>query len=152
DALSSPFTYQGQLQKSGVPVSATCTFQFTLFDAPSGGSPLGTLTPSVVVTNGVFSVPLDFGAGPFNGAVRFLQVAVSCPGDTGFPILNQSQLQQLTAAPYALFAAGAASANNLACSGCVGTTNLADGSVTDPKVANGISYSKLSGAPSALPP
>src|SRR5258706_351931 len=34
----------------------------------------------------------------------------------------------------------------------VGTTEMADGSVVDAKVANGISYSKLSGAPSSLPP
>ncbi len=34
----------------------------------------------------------------------------------------------------------------------VGTAQLADNSVTDVKVANGISYSKLSGAPTSLPP
>ncbi|MBL7976446.1 MAG: hypothetical protein JNJ85_16120, partial [Candidatus Kapabacteria bacterium] len=34
----------------------------------------------------------------------------------------------------------------------VTTSKLADGSVTDAKVANGISYSKLTGAPTALPP
>ena len=34
----------------------------------------------------------------------------------------------------------------------VGTTQLADAAVTDQKVANGIAYSKLSGAPTALPP
>jgi hypothetical protein len=32
------------------------------------------------------------------------------------------------------------------------TADLTDGSVTDAKVANGISYSKLSGAPTSLPP
>jgi hypothetical protein len=34
----------------------------------------------------------------------------------------------------------------------VGAGQLADGSVTDSKVANGIAYSKLSGAPASLPP
>src|SRR5262249_28977196 len=120
-ALSTPFTYQGQLQKFGGPVNATCSFQFTLFDAPAGGSSLGALTLSVAVTDGLFSVPLDFGGGPFNGADRFLQVAVNCPGDSDFTVLNQNQRQQLTASPYALFSAAAGSANNLACSGCVGT-------------------------------
>jgi Repeat of unknown function (DUF5907) len=36
--------------------------------------------------------------------------------------------------------------------GVVGTPELADGAVTDAKVASGIAYAKLSGAPSALPP
>jgi len=34
----------------------------------------------------------------------------------------------------------------------VGTAQLADGAVTDPKVASGIAYAKLSGAPTSLPP
>ena len=34
----------------------------------------------------------------------------------------------------------------------VGTVQLADNAVTNPKVANGIAYSKLTGAPTALPP
>ncbi len=36
--------------------------------------------------------------------------------------------------------------------GSISTTKLADGAVTDAKVANGISYSKLTGAPTSLPP
>ena len=36
--------------------------------------------------------------------------------------------------------------------GQVGTNDLADAAVTDQKVANGIAYSKLAGAPTALPP
>ena len=36
-ALSTAFTYQGQLQHSGTPANDTCDFQFTLFDAVSCG-------------------------------------------------------------------------------------------------------------------
>jgi len=36
--------------------------------------------------------------------------------------------------------------------GGVGTTQLADGAVTDAKIASGIAYSKLAGVPAALPP
>ena len=48
-------------------------------------------------------------------------------------------------------AAGAVAASEIA-DGAVGNGELADGAVTDAKVASGIAYSKLSGAPTALPP
>ena len=32
-ALGTPFTYQGNLKKSGQPVNTTCSFQFSLWDA-----------------------------------------------------------------------------------------------------------------------
>jgi len=113
DALSNAFTYQGQLQRLGSPVNATCTFQFQLWDAASGGSQiLPTLTPAVPITNGLFTVSLDFGSAPFGGSDRFLQIAVQCPSDGGFTVLNQTQRQQLTASPYALFAGAASVAHD----------------------------------------
>ncbi len=60
-----------------------------------------------------------------------------------------SPRQQLTATPCALYAV---TAGGLTCNGCVSGTNLAAGSVTNQQVASGIAYSKLSGAPTALPP
>ena len=36
--LGTTFTYQGRLTDANSPVSATCDFQFSLFDAASGGS------------------------------------------------------------------------------------------------------------------
>ena len=74
--VGTAFTYQGQLQQSGAPTNGSCDFQFSLWDAlgsgapPTGGSQIGsTQTKSAVnVTNGVFTLPLDFGAAAFSSA------------------------------------------------------------------------------------
>jgi len=106
-AMGTAFTYQGQLRKSGAPVGAptpvTCNFQFSLFDAASGGAQIGaTQTKSgVSVSNGLFTIPdLDFGSGAFNGEARWLAISVQCSGDSGYTAL--SPRQALTPAPYAL--------------------------------------------------
>ncbi|WP_162015840.1 hypothetical protein [Chloroflexus aurantiacus] len=100
--LGTAFTYQGQLQKNGSPYNGTCSFQFSLWDAVSGGAQVGsTLTQTgVTVSNGLFTVTLDFGTGVFTGDVRWLQIAVQCSGDSGYTTL--SPRHALTAAPYAL--------------------------------------------------
>jgi hypothetical protein len=101
--MGTAFTYQGQLRKSGAPVTGSCNFQFRLFDAASGGAQIGaTQTKSgVSVSNGLFTIPdLDFGSGAFNGEARWLAIDVQCPGDSGYTAL--SPRQGLTPAPYAL--------------------------------------------------
>jgi len=100
--VGTAFTYQGQLKSGGNPVNGTCDFQFTLYDAASGGTSLGTQTKTgVSVTNGLFTIPdLDFGAGAFQGDARWLQIEVKCAGDPSYTTLTPRQA--LTAAPYAL--------------------------------------------------
>ncbi len=105
--LGTAFTYQGQLRKNGSPYNGTCNFQFSLWDAVSGGAQIGsTLTQTgVTVSNGLFTVTLDFGTGVFTGDARWLQIAVQCSGDSGYTTL--SPRQALTATPYAQYALGA---------------------------------------------
>jgi hypothetical protein len=77
-ALGTGFTYQGQLEQSGAPANGACDLQFNLFDAPSSGNPVGTtqtVTP-VSVTDGLFTVSLDFGGSAFDGNDSWLQIAV----------------------------------------------------------------------------
>ncbi|MFP4346613.1 MAG: hypothetical protein ACLFU8_18160 [Anaerolineales bacterium] len=100
--LGTAFTYQGQLKMEDEPVNATCELAFRLYDAAIAGSQVGTaLTETVVVSDGLFTQPLDFGADAFSGDARWLDIAVLCPGDTGFTDLGR---QALTAAPYAHYA------------------------------------------------
>jgi hypothetical protein len=101
-ALGTAFTYQGQLKSGGNPVNGTCDFQFGLWDAATGGTQIGTTQTKtgVSVSNGLFTVQLDFGANAFQGDARWLQIAVQCAGDTSPTTLFPRQ--SLTPAPYAL--------------------------------------------------
>ena len=103
--LGTGFTYQGQLKQNGQPFTGSINMAFTLWDAPGSGNPpsggnlVGPVADPapVTVTNGLFTQQLDFGD-VFNGDRRWLQINVG--GTTLAP------RQELTAAPYALFAAG----------------------------------------------
>ena len=105
--ISSTFTYQGQLNLSGSAVSGPCDFQFSLWDAADVGTQIGlTQTLSAVnVANGLFTVPLNFGATVFNGDARWLSIAVRCPAGSG-AYAPLSPRQAVTPAPYAAYSSG----------------------------------------------
>ncbi len=155
-ALSTAFTYQGQLLFNGNPFTGICPdLEFSLWDAPGSGSPpsggnrIGQtfVVPDTMVTNGVFTVQIDFGAPAFDGNDRWLQIGVNCAG----PATILSPRQQLTATPYALYAASASSAGDVTCSGCVSTGDLANGAVTATKIASGaIQQSNLAFTPGSM--
>ncbi|MBI4718827.1 MAG: hypothetical protein HY763_13555 [Planctomycetes bacterium] len=90
------FTYQGQLKQAGLPVNGTVNLEFSLWDADAGGNLVaGPLSrPNTQVTDGLFSVLLDFPPAVFNGARRWLEVTVD-----GTPM---SPRQELTGVPYAI--------------------------------------------------
>jgi hypothetical protein len=109
--LGSEFTYQGRLEQNGVPVTGSSTLRFSLWDASSGGTQIGTsqLLAGVPVADGLFTVMLDgaaqFGAAAWNGDARWLQVEVCTdPACASSTVL--SPRQAVTAAPYARHAAG----------------------------------------------
>jgi hypothetical protein len=96
------FTYQGKLEDESGPVSASCDMEFRLYSHATNPSQVGsTIAATVPISNGLFTVELDFGTSAFDGEGRWLGIQVSCPGDSGFTDLGR---QELTAAPYALYA------------------------------------------------
>jgi hypothetical protein len=102
-AQGTAFTYQGRLNDGTNPANGSYDLRFTVYDAVTGGSAVGgplTNTPTAV-SNGVFSVVLDFGA-VFPGANRWLEIAARTNGGGSFSLL--SPRQPLTAAPYAVTA------------------------------------------------
>lgn len=102
-AQGTAFTYQGRLNDGATPANGSYDLTFALFDVPAGGSPLaGPLTNSpVVVSNGLLTVTLDFGAN-FQGADRWLDIGVRTNGGGAFTALIPRQ--QITATPYAITA------------------------------------------------
>ena len=103
-AQGTAFTYQGQLQNTNGPVHGTYNFTFSLFATNINGTAIaGPATDNgVVITNGLFTVTLDFGASYWNGQTNWLQIAVETNGAATFT--NLSPRQQLTPTPYAIFA------------------------------------------------
>jgi len=95
-AVGTSFTYQGQLSVDGAPADGVCTLQFALFAAANGGSAFATAGPlAVTIDEGLFSVPLDFGA-VFAGAERWLEISAACPGNATQVLAPR---QPITAAP-----------------------------------------------------
>jgi hypothetical protein len=125
-AQGTAFTYQGRLESGGAPANGSYDLQFALYDAASGGSQVGAILTktATAVSNGLFTVTLDFGAGAFTGADRWLEIAVRPSGGGAFTTL--SPRQKLTATPYAMVSAnlsGTLAASQL--SGTIPSANLA---------------------------
>jgi len=90
------FTYQGSLNDNGSPADGVYDLQFSLWDDESIGTQIG-LTQSVLaatVSDGLFTLDLDFGADALAGNERWLQVTVE-----GVPLVPR---QRLTATPFAV--------------------------------------------------
>lgn len=101
-AQTTEFTYQGKLNDGATAANANYDFEFKLYDAGSGGALLGTRAVSgVLVSNGTFTVRLDFPAASFNGGERFLEIGVKPAGSAaGYTTL--APRQKITSAPYSI--------------------------------------------------
>ncbi len=129
-AQGTAFTYQSRLNDGGAPANGSYDLQFMLYDASAGGSQAGpALTNSATaVSNGLFTVTLDFGAGVFTGTNYWLDVSVRTNGASAFTEL--SPRQELTPVPYAIFAN---TSSNL--SGTVSVAQL-NGTLTNGQLAH----------------
>src|SRR5215471_11202890 len=106
-AQGTAFSYQGRLNTNGTPATGNFDLRFTIYDSTNlpGTIIAGPLTNSTVgVTNGLFTVQLDFGSSPFSGAARWLDIAVRSNSSAAFSVL--SPRQPLSPIPYAITAEG----------------------------------------------
>lgn len=94
-AQGTAFTYQGQLKEAGVPAAGNYDMVFRVFDAEAGGTQYGSDFPvaGVTVADGLFTVPIDFGAGVFTGVPLWLEIEVNA--------VVLAPRQSLAATPYA---------------------------------------------------
>lgn len=136
-AQSTAFTYQGQLNKAGAPANGVFNLRLALYDSLTNASGLvaGPVTNSAVaVSNGLFVTTVDFGAGVFTGADRWLEIGVSPGGTTSFTTLVPRQ--KLAPTPYALFASSASNLSgtlnfsSLSATAQTAITNIAQGVVS----------------------
>jgi hypothetical protein len=100
-AQTTEFTYQGRLLDSSLPPTANYDFGFSLWDSLANGTQQGTTQTitGVAVTNGIFTVRLNFGD-QFTGAARFIQIEVRPAGGGAYTTL--APRQSITSGPYAI--------------------------------------------------
>src|SRR4030095_13910534 len=81
-AQGTAFTYQGHLVQAGNPANGLYEMQFALYDALTNGNLVGTpvTVAPVMISNGLFTVWLDFGSNAFMGAPRWLEITVNLFG------------------------------------------------------------------------
>ena len=114
-AQGTAFTYQGRLTENGSPANGDYDLQFVLFSALTVGNPVGptnTVAP-VPVSNGLFTVTLDFGSVVFDGSARWLEIALRTNGSAG-AYTPLAPRQPVTPAPYAIHAFNAGLLNGQA--------------------------------------
>ncbi len=150
-AQTSVFTYQGKLTDGGTPANGNYDLQFALWDSASAGMQIGSTqtVSSVAVSNGIFTVTLDFGAGAFPGASRFLEIGARASGGGSFTTL--APRQQITSTPYGIRSASAAAADNatqlggIAASGFIQNSTALQASTNFNISGNGTAGGTLSG-------
>ncbi len=134
------FTYQGQLRHNGAAVNGLCDFLFSLWDSASGGVQQGTtqMYPDVSVTDGLFTVSIDFALPVFNGNARWLDIAVRCPAGSG-TYTALSPRQALTPAPMALALPGLYTTQNITSPNIIGgySGNLIDHGTVGATISGG---------------
>jgi trimeric autotransporter adhesin len=141
-------SYQGRLLDHDSPAAGDYDLQFSLFDAREAGNPVGRMVTqeNVAVTNGLFTVWLDFGEDAFGAAPCWIQIDVRphLEGATYTPLVPR---QEVGAAPRALSAQSAERAF-LALSvtpGVVTSEGIADSAVTIGKIASGQVVTSVNG-------
>ena len=121
-AQTTAFTYQGKLADNGADVNGLYDFTMTLWDAGTNGTQIGPTLNLVnrQVTDGIFTLTLNFGPGVFTGQFRFLEISLKPSGSSDPPtVLSPRQL--VVSAPYAIKSLGSISADSLsvACANCI---------------------------------
>lgn len=138
-AQGTAFIYQGQLQNDGAPASGSYNLTFALYNDATGGAVVaGPVTKSAVaVTNGLFTVTLDFGSGPWNGQNNWLQIAVET-NSAAATFTSLMPRQPIAPVPYAIYAESGGTATALA-------SGTALGSGSGNSIASGVSDAFIGG-------
>lgn len=104
DTMGLGFTYQGELVENGLPVNDTVDLQFRLYSNSTTLVQLGqTVTHSgMAITDGRFTVELDFLTGNLGAKPRWLEIAVQGSGDPSY--ITLAPRQRIAGTPVAAYA------------------------------------------------
>jgi len=142
-ALGTAFTYQGRLDDTGQCADGYYAFQFSLWDQQApGGTKLfdnTTDTSEVLVTNGLFTVTLDFGPAAFTGNTYYLDTMVHTNTFPTFTDLSPRLLIMPT--PYAIYA----ETSGGVAPGSITGTDIASSTITTGNIASGQVVKSLNG-------
>jgi hypothetical protein len=129
-AQDTAFTYQGRLLESGGPAHGEYAMRFNLYSTETGGAPTGdpVEVDAVPVSEGLFTLRLDWGATVFENPDLWLEIEVRTNSAEAAYVLL-SPRQKLTPTPRALVAGHATVAAQ--------ATAVASGAVTGDAVATG---------------
>lgn len=106
-AQTTEFSYQGFVTDNNAAANGNYDLEFRLFTVETGGTVVGTqIRLNVPVTNGIFSVALDFGS--FPNSDRYLEIGVKPAGGGSFTYL--APRSKVLSTPYATNAINAQSA------------------------------------------
>jgi Chaperone of endosialidase len=122
-AQGTAFTYQGQLQNNGGPANGLYDMTFNLYETNSGGSAVAgpDTIAAVGVTNGEFTVEIEFYEVWLNASTYWLDIQVRPSGTGAFTEL--APRQQVTPTPYAVYSEWANNAEHVPANS-IGTINL----------------------------
>ena len=103
-AQGTAFSYQGRLNAGGTPATGVYDLRFAVFNAVTNGTQISyyQTNTAVAVSNGLFGITLDFGAGVFTGTNYWLDIGVRTNGGASFTALFPRQ--PVLPVPYAIFA------------------------------------------------
>jgi trimeric autotransporter adhesin len=146
DPSPSALTYQGRLVENGTPVNGLYNLRCRLYAEAENGAAYGQVDALTVVSNGLFTVTLDWGSNVLLNNYRWLEIGVmDFMLGTGFTTLQPRQY--LGTAPYAFNAEHAAQADTAfsVTSLSVRNADLQDGAVTARKIHEGQVVKSLNG-------
>ena len=147
--LGTAFTYQGRLTDGGVLANGQYDFWFKLYTDPITGTQVGSTASftALPVSNGLFTVTLDFGA--FTGEARWLDISMhNSTNDPAVGWVWLSPRQQITPAPCATYSSNAGLAATAAVAGTA--SNVVAGGISAPAIAAGQVVKSLNGLRDAI--
>ncbi len=134
------FTYQGRLDRDGLPQEGIFDLQFSLFNDPTAGAQIGSTMCAedvLVAADGTFTTTLDFGQLSYLNPM-YLEIGVRAGADVACTDPREYDLlprQPLTASPMAL---NALRLNGLSSSFFTNAANISTGLLADARLSSNI--------------